>query len=69
MQRHNVTRWMAHDAARNATIANNRPTVIWYDNPRDGWHWDFADSECVGQRNPYDGRPQPKTEKIVKVRV
>jgi hypothetical protein len=63
-RRHNVTRQMATEAARQGMINDpqQRRAVIWYDNPRDGWAWDFEDSGWLGHC-----LDRPKTNKLVKV--
>jgi hypothetical protein len=42
-RKQNVTKQMATDAARNGMHETGRQAVIWYDNPRDGWRWDYID--------------------------
>jgi hypothetical protein len=40
-RKQNVTKQMATNAARNGMHETGRQAVIWYDNPRDGWRWDY----------------------------
>jgi hypothetical protein len=60
-RRQNVTRQMA----TNAALANKGVyrVFIWYDNQRDGWHWDYEGSEWLGYRE----NNQPKTDKLIEV--
>jgi hypothetical protein len=38
----NVTKAMAYKAAQAGALKSGCATVIWFDNRRDGWKWDYT---------------------------
>jgi hypothetical protein len=65
-RRQNVTQQMAIASVLTAMVQDRtaRRAFIWYDNPRDGWHWDWEGSEYLGHRE----NGLPRTEKLIEVK-